>query len=161
MELCKGSIPFTQIFDFVLSVDMIELDVKLSALVIISTAHDWIHRWLFFTCIRIIRIISRDYKIIHFFLQNLLSCCCIFYKTPCCSCTVLWAHIIIIILCSIFHTKICESIEFLSSWTILITYNILNLLILEIILLMRNNTQRINQKCKVFFKMSRAQNFQL
>jgi hypothetical protein len=26
---------------------------------------------------------------------------------------------------------------------------------------MRNNTQRINQKCKVFFKMSRAQNFQL
>jgi hypothetical protein len=43
MEFCEGSIPFSQIFDFVLPVDMIELNVKLPALVIISTTHDWIH----------------------------------------------------------------------------------------------------------------------
>jgi hypothetical protein len=143
MKLCKCSITFSKIFNLILSINRIKLNIKLSSLMIISSTHHRIHWRLFFACIWIIRITCWNNKIIHFFLINLLTSCCIFNVTSSSSSSIFRTYIIIIIFCSIFYTKICIAIKFLSSWSIFIACHIL-ILSFIIILLIWHYTHRIN-----------------
>ena len=45
LELRKSTVAFTKIFDFILSVKRVTLNVKLATLVIIASAHHGVHCW--------------------------------------------------------------------------------------------------------------------
>lgn len=157
----EGTIAFSKVLNFVLSVDRIELDVKLPSLMIISSSHHGVHWRLFFARVGVIRITCRNYEVIHFLFQNLFTGCRIFNKSARGSRSIFGADIIVIILGSIFNPKISVTIKLLPSWAIFISYHILILLGFIIILLVRNYSQRIHEQSEILFEMGRAQNFQL
>jgi hypothetical protein len=68
MQLCEGSVTFAEVFDLVLLVNRVELDVELTALVIVSRAHHRVHRWLLvFARVRVVRVVRWYDEIVHFF----------------------------------------------------------------------------------------------
>jgi hypothetical protein len=75
LQLGKGSIAFAQVLDFVLPVKWITLNEKLTSLVVVAATHHWVHGWLIFAGIRVVRIVHWDNEVIHFLLQNLLASC--------------------------------------------------------------------------------------
>ena len=122
---------------------------------IIAAAHHRINRRrLFFTCIRVIRIIARDDEIVHFFLEHLLTSS-ILNVTSCGAGTIFATHIILFILDAVLHTKVCVSIELLTTWTVFIPCTI------EYLALLWHDTHWINHHCEVFFEVCRTQYFQL
>jgi len=114
---------------------------------IIASAHHWINRrWLFFTCVRVIRIVAWDDEIVHLFLKNLLASSILDVSSRS-TCAIFAAHIILLVLDTILYTKVRVAIEFLSAWTVFIACAI------EYLTLLRHNTHWINHHCEVFFEV--------
>ena len=115
---------------------------------IIAAAHHRINRrWLFFASVRVVWIVTWDNEIVHLFLKNLFASS-ILDIASCCSGAILATHIVLFILNSILHTKVCVAIELLSTWTVFVSGSI------EYLTLLRYNTHWINHHCEVFFKVS-------
>jgi len=68
MQLCERSVAFAEVFDLVLLVDWVELDVELTALVVVSRAHHRVHRWLLVLArVRVVRVVRWYDEVVHFF----------------------------------------------------------------------------------------------
>lgn len=122
LKLGKCSISFSKISNFILSLEWIELNIKLSSLVVIATAHHWVDWWLLdvFAHIRIIRVVHWNNEIIHLLLQQLLTRC-VFDITSSGTMSIFRAFLIIfIVFGAIFDPKVAVSIEFLSSGAIFV-----------------------------------------
>ena len=114
---------------------------------IIAAAHHRINRrWLFFARIRVVWIVTWDNEIVHFFLENLFASSILDIASRCSS-AILATHIVLFILYSILHTKVCVAIEFLSTWTVFVSGAI------EYLALLRYNTHWINHHREVFFEV--------
>ena len=150
LQLCKGSIAFAQVLDFVLPIKWITLDEKLTTLVVVAAAHHGVHGWLIFAGIRIVRIVHWDNEVIHFLLKNLLASCILDVSSGSPS-SVITLFFVFVTLCSVLNTEVGEAIELLSPWSVLISYKRLTVKI--VVLLLRENTHWVQKKSKVFFKV--------
>ena len=119
LKFGKSTVSFTQVFDFVLPVEWVTLDVELSTLMVVTTSHHWIHRWLIFTCVWIVRIVHWDNEVIHLFLEHLLASC-IFDIAACSPRTIVWFLLVLVTFGAIFNSEVSESVKFLSSWAIFV-----------------------------------------
>lgn len=75
LKFGECSITFSKILDLVLSIKWVALDEKLAALVVVTTTHHGIHRWLVFASITVVWIVHWDDKVIHLLLKNLFTSC--------------------------------------------------------------------------------------
>ena len=121
MKLCESSVTFSEIFDFVLPIKRVALNVKLSTLVVVASAHHWIHCWHVLACIRIVWVVHWNYEVIHLLLKNLFAGGILDIPASG-SRSIIGAFLIIIGFGSIFDAEVGESVEFLSSWSVFITY---------------------------------------
>ena len=154
LELSECTVAFPEVSNFVESVQRIELNVKLTALVVVAAAHHRIDRRLVLTSIRVVRVIARNNEVIHLFLQNLLASGILDIASSSSS-SIFAADVVFVVLDSIFYTEICKTIELLSSRTVFVAGSI------ERLSLRRHNTSRIDYHGEVLFKMGRRQHFQL
>lgn len=69
LKFGESTIAFSQISDFVLSVERIELDIKLPSLVVVPASKHRICRWLLYllASIRIVRVCSGNDEVVHLF----------------------------------------------------------------------------------------------
>lgn len=132
LQLGKSSVPFSKIFDFILSVKWVTLNVKLTTLVIIASAHHGVHCWHVFAGIWIVWVVHWNYEVILLFSQNLFASG-VFDIPSSSPGSIVWAFLVIITFGSVLYTEVSESIEFLSSWTILIPYEWLPLKIVVLL----------------------------
>lgn len=137
LQFCKGSIPLSQILYFVLSIEWVALNEKLSALVVVTAAHHRVHWRLVFARVRIIWIVHWNNEVIHLFFENLLASS-IFNVPSCGACSIVALLFVVVSLGSVLYTKVGKTVKFLTSWTSFITLEQLTVKI--IILLLWQNT---------------------
>lgn len=123
----------------------------------ISTHHR-IHRWLIFAGIWCIDIVRRNQKVVHFRSEHLLTRHRIFNIPASGSCAVLW--IIVVLLGAIFDSEIGVTIEFLTSWTFLVTCKILCSFFI-ISYLVRNDAYWVNEHGEVLLEVGWTQDLEL
>jgi hypothetical protein len=87
LQLSERTISLTEISNLVESIHGIELNVKLSSLMIIASTHHWIHVWLILA-FRIVWIVHGDDEIVHFLLKYLLASS-VFNVASSCTCPIL------------------------------------------------------------------------
>ena len=142
LQFSKGTVSFSQVTNFIEPIQWIELNIELSTLMVISATHHWIYGWLLLACIRIVGVVTWDNEVIHLLLKHLLACSILNVAT-CSTSPILTAHIILIILDSIFNTKVGVSIEVLPSRSELITC-------IEGFALLRHDTHWIDHHGEIF-----------
>lgn len=137
LKLGKSTVSFSQIFDFILSIQRITLDEELTPLMVVSSAHhrvDWRH---ILAGLRVVWVVHRNDEIVHLFLEHLLASGILDITSGCPSAVVGWV-LLIISLGSIFDSEVSEAIEFLPSRAILVSYQKLSVEV--VILLLRQDT---------------------
>lgn len=157
LELGKCSIALTQVLDLILSIKWIALDEKLTALVVVSTTHHWIHWRLILRSVRVVRVVHWDDEVIHLLFENLLTCCILDVATGGTS-SIVWLFVVVAFR-SVLYTEVGESVEFLPSWAIFISYEWLTVKI--VVLLLWENTHWVQKKGEIFLEVGWAQDFQL
>ena len=132
LKFGKSTVSFSQIFDFILSIQRITLDEELTTLVVVATAHhrvDWRH---ILAGLRVVWVVHWNDEIVHLFLEHLLASG-ILNITSGCPSAIVWWILLVISLGSIFDSEVSEAIEFLPSWAILVSYQKLSV---EVVILL-------------------------
>ena len=138
----------------------VELDIELTALVVVGRSHHRIHGWLLvFARIRIVRIVCGNDEVVHFFAGNLPTGGVFHVRTASGPGSILR---VVLVRCPepILDSKEGIAIELLASWACLIVAECLRA-VGSVLHLIGHDSHRIDEECKVLLKVSRAQNFKL
>lgn len=159
LKFGESSVAFSQISDFVLSVERIELDVKLPSLVVVTASKHRICRWLLYLLagIRIIRVCSRNDKVVHLFLEDLFPGHSVLNVAARGSMSIFRALLIILAFDSVFLPKVGKSIKFLTAWQ-----SRQHIVLVELIIwLVWNNTCRIHHEDEILFEVGWTKNLKI
>jgi hypothetical protein len=157
LQFCECTVSLAQVFDLVLPVEWVALDVELPALVVVPTAHHWVHRGLVLTCVRIVWIVHRNDEIIHFLFENLFSCGV--FDVAASGSSSIVGLIVFVSLGAVLDSKVSEPVKLLSSGPVFVSNKRLTIEI--VVLLLWQNAERVQEKSEVLLEMSRAQHFEL
>ena len=156
VKLGKGAIALSKVLDLVLSIDGVELNVELSALVVVGRAtHHRIHRRLLLRGVGVVRIVGRDDEVVHLLLEHLFARGVLDESTSSSSSIL---RVVIAAFGAILNSKVGVAIELLPSRAGLIARDGLTC---SEIGLGWHDTHRIDQQGEVLLEVSRTEDLEL
>lgn len=154
LELSEGTVALTEIPYLVEAVEWVELDVKLASLVVVSSAHHGVDRWLLLTGVGIVWIVAWYDEVVHLFFEDLLASG-VLYVAAGGSCSILAAHVVVVVLNSILNAEVGVSVELLPPGAILISRAV------ESLSLLRDDAHRVDHHSEILLQVGGAQDLQL
>lgn len=121
---------------------------------VVPATHHRVDGRLVLAGVRVVRVIARYDEVIHLLLEHLLSSGVLDVASGGAG-AILAAHIVLVVLNSIFNAEVGKSIEFLPTRAILVSGAIQGLTLL------RNYTSRVNYHSEVFLEVGRRKDFEL